>query len=99
MYPDTAIVNEKKYNDYDIVILGHTHCRMKRNVGDTLVINPGSVGQPRDGLGFSYAEIDTESMDVKFRTFNVDTTGLYKQIDKYDKNLVKLKAVLERGAK
>ena len=99
VYPDTAIVNEKKYNDYGIVILGHTHCRMKRYVGNTLVVNPGSVGQPRDGLGFCYAKIDTTSMNVKFKTFNVDTTKLYKQIDVYDKNLTKLKAVLERGAK
>jgi putative phosphoesterase len=32
-----------------IVLLGHTHLPMVRRVGDRLVVNPGSVGQPRDG--------------------------------------------------
>ncbi len=33
----------------DILIMGHTHQPYVRRVGAGLVINPGSVGQPRDG--------------------------------------------------
>ncbi len=33
----------------DLVLLGHTHRPMDREVGGTRVVNPGSVGQPRDG--------------------------------------------------
>src|SRR5262249_39555532 len=33
----------------DVVCVGHTHQPYVLEVGDKLVINPGSVGQPRDG--------------------------------------------------
>jgi putative phosphoesterase len=35
--------------DADVVCVGHTHQPYVLEVGDKLVINPGSVGQPRDG--------------------------------------------------
>src|SRR5262249_42185416 len=33
----------------DVVCVGHTHLPYVLEVGDKLVVNPGSVGQPRDG--------------------------------------------------
>jgi putative phosphoesterase len=33
----------------DVVILGHTHVQGSRRVDGGVVLNPGSVGQPRDG--------------------------------------------------
>jgi len=33
----------------DFVFIGHTHLPMIRKIKDITVINPGSVGQPRDG--------------------------------------------------
>lgn len=33
----------------DVLFLGHTHIPMKMHFRRTLVINPGSVGQPKDG--------------------------------------------------
>ncbi|MFD1512715.1 metallophosphoesterase family protein [Halomarina rubra] len=32
-----------------VLVLGHTHVQHHEWVDDTLVVNPGSVGQPRDG--------------------------------------------------
>jgi predicted phosphodiesterase len=32
-----------------LVLLGHTHVPMVRSVGRATVVNPGSLGQPRDG--------------------------------------------------
>lgn len=32
------------------VLLGHTHIPMTFSIGDKLLANPGSVGQPRDGI-------------------------------------------------
>lgn len=44
------------------VVMGHSHCQMARRVGDTLVVNPGSVGQPRRGTGDAeWALLDLES--------------------------------------
>lgn len=33
----------------DLLLLGHTHLPMERRAGQTLIVNPGSVGQPKDG--------------------------------------------------
>jgi putative phosphoesterase len=35
--------------DPDIILVGHTHLPMLFPVGKKLILNPGSVGQPRDG--------------------------------------------------
>lgn len=47
--------------DADIVIVGHTHEPMVERIGSTLVVNPGSLGEPRtrDDRRGSYAVIDT----------------------------------------
>ncbi len=34
--------------DADVLIIGHTHVPMVRTIQGKLVVNPGSVGQPRD---------------------------------------------------
>jgi diadenosine tetraphosphatase ApaH/serine/threonine PP2A family protein phosphatase len=33
----------------DVLLVGHSHVPFVRRVGDKLVVNPGSVGQPRSG--------------------------------------------------
>lgn len=96
LYPRDLIKEPQIYQQYDIVILGHTHCRMERSVSDTLVVNSGSLGQPRDGSGYGYAVIDTSDKTVQFENVTLDTTALYRQIDQYDPGLKKLKSVLER---
>jgi len=96
LYPNNEILCASDYTKYDIVVLGHTHFRMMRNVGNTLVMNPGSLGQPRDGKGYSYAVLDTETKNVEFKNITFDESLLYRQIDMYDKELTKLKDVLER---
>jgi diadenosine tetraphosphatase ApaH/serine/threonine PP2A family protein phosphatase len=35
--------------DVDVLLVGHTHLQFELNAGGTRVINPGSVGQPKDG--------------------------------------------------
>lgn len=49
----------------DFLILGHTHVPFVRRVGSVTVVNPGSVGQPRDGNPrASFAIIDTSASEV-----------------------------------
>jgi putative phosphoesterase len=33
----------------DVLLIGHSHVPFVRRVGDKLIVNPGSVGQPRSG--------------------------------------------------
>jgi len=50
----------------DVICVGHTHLPFVMEVGDKLVINPGSVGQPRDGdPRASYAVIEDFKVDIR----------------------------------
>jgi putative phosphoesterase len=54
-----------------LLILGHTHVPYVRRFPSGVIINPGSVGQPRDGDPRScYALLDTESQECEI--FRVD---------------------------
>jgi putative phosphoesterase len=52
--------------DADVICVGHTHQPYVLEVGKKLVINPGSVGQPRDGdPRASFAIIQDYKVDLK----------------------------------
>lgn len=52
--------------DADVVCVGHTHQPYVLEVGDKLVINPGSIGLPRDGdPRAAYALIENYKVDLK----------------------------------
>jgi putative phosphoesterase len=59
----------------DVVCVGHTHQPYVLEVGDKLVINPGSLGQPRDGdPRASYAVIEDFKVDLKRLEYPVEET-------------------------
>ena len=48
-------------DEYDALLLGHTHVQHEATVDGRLVLNPGSVGQPRDGdPRAAYAVVETD---------------------------------------
>lgn len=52
----------------DVVILGQTHVPYIKRVDETLILNPGSVGQPRDrDPRASFAILDTEDLSAEIR--------------------------------
>ncbi|MCA9047602.1 MAG: metallophosphoesterase family protein [Planctomycetaceae bacterium] len=61
--------------DVDFVCVGHTHVPMDLTVGRTRVINPGSVGQPRDGDSrASYAVIEDGNVEFRRVAYDVERT-------------------------
>jgi putative phosphoesterase len=61
--------------DVDVVCVGHTHHSYVLEVGDKLVVNPGSVGQPRDGdPRASYAVIEDYKVELKRVEYPIDKT-------------------------
>lgn len=59
----------------DVVLLGHTHIPMIRRVAAQTVVNPGSVGQPRDGNPrASYAIIEDGVPELRRVAYDVDRT-------------------------
>ena len=59
----------------NVICVGHTHQPYVLEVGDKLVINPGSVGQPRDGdPRASYAVIEDNRVELKRVEYPVEET-------------------------
>lgn len=66
---------------YDGIILGHTHIQHKEIVDDTLIVNPGSVGQPRDGKSTAaYAVLDTQRRTADLRRAHYDVDRVYHEV-------------------
>lgn len=58
-------------DDHEGIVLGHTHVQHEALIDGRLIVNPGSVGQPRDGRsGAAYAILDTEDQTIE--ACNVD---------------------------
>ncbi|MDZ4278814.1 MAG: metallophosphoesterase family protein [Dehalococcoidia bacterium] len=76
LYPNSPNLKKLAWIEADFVILGHTHYHMATQVGRTLVVNPGSAGEPRDhrnGFRLSCAVLDTQSGDVTFHHYDDPT--------------------------
>jgi len=57
----------KKEVTSDMILLGHTHIQFKKKVDNKIIVNPGSVGQPRDGDSrAAYAMIDLDNLNIDF---------------------------------
>ncbi len=61
--------------DADIVCVGHTHLPFHRQLGDKQLLNPGSVGQPRDGDSrASYAIVEDGVVHLRRVEYDIDAT-------------------------
>jgi putative phosphoesterase len=59
----------------DFVCVGHTHMPMHLQLGDVQVVNPGSVGQPRDGdPRAAYAIIEDGKVSFRRVAYDIDRT-------------------------
>ena len=99
IYPDTedTTFNIIDYHKFDLVVLGHTHYQMKRSVGKTLVVNPGSVGQPRNHEpGAQWCLLDTLDLSIHFFNEQYDMSPLLLECDEHAPNHSYLKNVLVR---
>jgi len=54
-------------SDESVLVLGHTHMQAMSEFDDGIVVNPGSVGLPRDGdwrAGYAVLNLDAERVDL-----------------------------------
>jgi putative phosphoesterase len=57
----------------DIVLVGHSHMQFNLKAGAAVVVNPGSVGQPRDGdPRAAYALIENGKIEMKRVEYDVE---------------------------
>jgi putative phosphoesterase len=61
--------------DADVLLVGHSHVPFLRRIGRKVVVNPGSVGQPRSGdARASYALWDDGEFILRRAHYPVETT-------------------------
>jgi putative phosphoesterase len=59
--------------DEDVLVMGHTHVQHHETYDEGIVLNPGSVGQPRDrDPRAGYAILDLDAMTVEERRVEYD---------------------------
>ena len=67
--------------DEDVLVLGHTHVQGHETFDDGVVMNPGSVGQPRDGdPRAAYALLDLDDLSVEERRVEYDIDAVVSAV-------------------
>ncbi|ARS89690.1 metallophosphoesterase family protein [Natrarchaeobaculum aegyptiacum] len=67
--------------DEDVLVLGHTHVQGVRQFSEGIVVNPGSVGQPRDGdPRAAYAVVDLERLSVDTHRVSYDVQAVQEAV-------------------
>lgn len=72
--PEHPKLSEFGKTNADVVLYGHTHRQVVKEINGTLVVNPGSTGDARDmtnGRRLSYAIINTNPIDAHIIDFDL----------------------------
>jgi len=99
VYPDSDDQSLSRYANLNIkwVIQGHTHYPMYKQIGDVVMINPGSVGQPRNRQSCAqWALLDTYSGKVKYFCEQYDLSIVVEESKKRHPEIPYLADILER---
>jgi len=99
IYPDTNIKTLLRFGDlsYDYIFFGHSHYPFSFKVKNTVCINPGSVGQPRDKYSLpSVLIFNSENEVFSFHKIPFNKKLLLSEIKLIDPNHKHLTSVLER---
>lgn len=99
IYPDApeAVWQAMAGYSADYIVLGHTHHQYDRRIGDRMIINPGSVGQPRDRRpGAAWTILDTETDRIEHRREPYDMERVIQRAQSTDPHLPFIQTVLTR---
>lgn len=98
IYPDTDLsIFDNEIEELDFVVTGHTHHKMNRRYRSTIFLNPGSLGQQRDGTGCSYMLLDVLRGCYSFHSVSYPIAKLEKEVDIFDPGRNDIKSVLRRS--
>ncbi|MFD1586426.1 metallophosphoesterase family protein [Halorientalis brevis] len=68
-------------DDEDVLVMGHTHVQAHEAFDEGIVMNPGSVGQPRDGdPRAAYAIVDLDAMTVEEHRVEYDIAAVEEAV-------------------
>ena len=97
--PDDQLREEIEGVKADFILLGHTHLPMVRGIGSRVIVNPGSVGQPRDGNPeCSYAIIEDGVVELRRTKYDLPrTVDVLRKLPLSGELIDQLVSTLERG--
>lgn len=79
-YPDEF--GPEMLEDEDVLVLGHTHVQGHAVFEEGVVMNPGSVGQPRDSdHRAAYAVVDLDDLTVEERRVDYDIESVVDAVN------------------
>ncbi len=97
VYPDGADWSAFAQCSEEVVLLGHTHYPMVKSWQGKLIVNPGSVGQPRSQSGGAeFAVLDVSQRQVTLHRAAYDASMVISDARRHDPALVYLTEVLTR---
>lgn len=71
--------------DESVLVLGHTHVQHAEHTDEGIVVNPGSVGQPRDGdPDAAYAVLDLDEPSVETHRVTYDISKVERAVVEAD---------------
>jgi putative phosphoesterase len=81
-YTYPAMFAERLLDEEDVLVMGHTHVQSHERYESGIVVNPGSVGQPRDGdPRAAYAVVDLDEMIVEERRVEYDIERVVEAVE------------------
>lgn len=100
LYPDSAAGELiKNYSSADFTVFGHTHYPFMHTNNEQCLLNPGSVGQPRDLGGYSsFMTISTHNKVVVAHKIKFQSTELISACRTFDPGLKYLEDIFKRGS-
>ncbi len=88
---------EKNNFIHDVLLSGHTHIPRNEVIGTKRYLNPGSVGQPRDGIpAASYLLLSGNKYEHKRVSYNIDLIAMEMKARNYEPYIYE---ILYRGVK
>jgi putative phosphoesterase len=97
VYPDFQEWERFDHCPADVILISHTHYSLIKRWKNKLIVNPGSVGQPRDRSGkAAYAILDLLSGEVSEARVGFDANRVIQDSQIHDPKLRYLVEVLTR---
>jgi putative phosphoesterase len=75
IYPEDVEPGLLTMTGSDVLVLGHTHIQFKKKFKEGIIINPGSVGQPRDqnpASAFAILDTATKRIELRRTEYNIE---------------------------
>ena len=98
VYPDSsADVLTRCHVSRDFTVLGHTHFPFMHEQNGSILVNPGSIGQPRDSGGYAcYALVDLATRAIAFKRIPYDVGPVVVEAQARDPSLNYLHKIMTR---